>query len=480
MALTADQVAGFTEVFLASKYDNPVPIPNFHRELWELCCSDDKKVAIVSPRNHGKSTSITHAFVLASCLFREKRHVLIVSETESQSTDFLNDIKLELTENLQLIEVFGVRRLPKEAATDIICEFNDGHKFRIRAIGAEQKVRGRKWGGTRPDLIVMDDGEGDEQVESDARREKFRNWFFKALVPSMSDRGSIRVVGTILHLDSLLFRLISNSSWKHKFYKAHKSFDDFSELLWPEKWPEHRLRAERDEKIAAGIPEAYSQEYLNNPIDQAEAFFRKNDFLAMEPGHHSLNKSYYAAIDFAISDADKADYTVIVVGGMDQFGVLHIVNVHRFRGDADEILLNMMATQQRYGIELWKAEEGAIKKTLFGELQRRMLEKNVFLNISPGLPTKDKRTRARPLQARMRAGGVRFNKEADWYPVYEEEFLHFPKGAKKDQVDATAWLAIALAELNEAPTPQQEEMEEYDNMVEKSEYDYGRNPVCGY
>lgn len=417
---------------------------------------------------------------MAAALFREKRYILIISDTEGQATEFLGDIKMELQENVELIQDFGIRKFTKDSATDVIVEFTDGAKFRIRAVGAEQKVRGRKWGGTRPDLIVADDLESDEAVESSLRREKFKNWFFKAVLPAMSDTGQIRVIGTILHLDSLLYGLINNGAWKTKLYRAHKAFDDFSELLWPEKWPASRLKEERSQYINAGISDGYACEYLNNPIDQGEAFFRKQDFLEMESTHYGLNKSYYAAIDFAISDADKADYTVIVVGGMDQFGILHIVYVHRFRGDMDEILLNMMAVQERYKVELWKAEEGAIKKTLFGELQRRMVEKGTYLNISPGIPTKDKRTRARPLQARMRAGGVRFDKQADWYPGYEEEHLQFPKGAKKDQVDATAWLAIGLAELNEAATPKELADEEYEIMVSDSDYYTGRCETTGY
>lgn len=480
MALSAEQISGLSKIFLRERYDGACPTPAFHNEIWQMCCSSEKRVAIAAPRGHAKSTCVTHAFLLASVLFREKRYVLIISDTEGQATEFLGDIKTELQENVELINTFRVRRFTKDSATDVVVEFTDGSKFRIRAVGAEQKVRGRKWGGTRPDLIICDDLESDEAVESDLRREKFRNWFFKAVLPSMSDRGHIRVIGTILHLDSLLYRLISNKAWLTRLYKAHKGFDDFSELLWPEKWSKERLQAERDQCIHAGIAEAYSTEYLNNPIDQSEAFFRREDFLEMEESHYKANKSYYAAIDFAISDSDKADYTVIVVGGMDSFGQLHIVYVLRFRGDADEIIENMFSIQQRFNVELWKAEEGAIKRTLWGELQRRMIEKNVVLNIVPGIPTKDKRTRARPLQARMRAGGVRFDKSGSWYPSFEEECLHFPKGAKKDQVDAASWLAIAIQELNVAPTQQELQEEEYEHLVEDNGWNVGRSQICGY
>jgi predicted phage terminase large subunit-like protein len=450
--------------------------------MWALCCSDARKVAIAAPRNHAKSTAITHAFVLASVLFRTKRYVLVLSETEDQAKEFLGDIKFELSENLDLMQEFGIRRLVKDSSTDIIVEFTDGSKFRIRAIGAEQRVRGRKWGGTRPDLIVADDLEDDEMVEQDARREKFKNWFFKALVPALSDHGQIRIVGTILHMDSLLMNLLKNETWKSKLYKAHDGFDQFTNILWPEKWPEARLRAERDQNIAAGIPEAYSQEYLNNPIDQADAFFRREDFLPMEAEHFSSNKLYYAAIDFAISDADKADWTVIVVGGMDSYGMLNIEYLLRFRGDGAEIIDNMLAIQARFDIQLWKAEEGAIKKALAGELQRRMLESGTVMNIVPAVPTKDKRTRARAIQARMRAGGVRFNKDSGWYGPFEEELLQFPKGGKKDQVDAIAWLGIAIQELSSAATMDELVDEQYHDFVRSNQASghNGRSYITGY
>jgi len=477
--ITPDIIEGMVSTLLVKSYDEPVPIPDLHREIWNLCCLPDKKVAIAAPRGHAKSTCVSHAFVLSKVLFREARYVLIISNIESVASNFLAGIKKELQENKDLIELFKIRRFVKDAVTDIIVECTDGRKFRITALGAEQKVRGRLWEGTRPDLIICDDFEEDEMVESNDRREKFRNWFFKALVPALSRKGRIIVIGTILHMDSLLFRLMKNKSWTSKLYKAHKGFDDFSNILWPDMWPEERLRSERDEKINEGCPEAYSQEMLNDPIDQSDAFFRREDFIPMEDGSKEVPKNYYAAIDFAISDQDKADYTAIVVGGMDEVGLLYIVDVLRFRGDTEEIISQMLATQIKWRVEGWKAEDGAIRKALEGELYRRMLDGNTILNISTGVPTKDKRTRARAIQGRVRAGGVRFDKEASWYPIFEEELLQFPKGAKKDQVDAFAWLGIALNELTPAMSREEFEEEEWENEY-GSFVSGGESWVTGY
>lgn len=477
--LTGKVLEGFVKAYLLRKYNKPVPIPYFHKEMWELCASDKKRIAICAPRNHAKSTAITHAYTLAAALFRKARYILIVSDTETQASNFLMDIKAELLENPDLQDHFAVKRLIKDSVTDVIVEMYDGWKFRITAQGAEQKVRGKKWGNQRPDLVICDDLENDEMVESQERREKLRNWFFKALVPSLADDGRVIVVGTILHLDALLYRLLSNKSWTNKFYKAHKSFDDFSELLWPEKWPESRLREERDEKINEGMPEVYSQEYLNNPIDQAEAYFRKTDFLKQEDSDTLVTKMMYAGVDFAISDADRSAYTVIAVGGVDSTNTLHIEHISRFRGDADDIIQQMLAIQQKYDIIQWKAEEGQISKAIGPALYKAMSERGCYLNIDPGIPGKDKRARARSIQARMRAGAVKFKKSAAWYPSLEEELLQFPKGPYKDQVDALAWLGLIIDKVAVGSSRSELEQEEYEDNYDQA-FDTGRSFITGY
>lgn len=483
--LTSNKIKAFVELFLLKRYDNPVPIPSVHREIWDIIASGKRRIAIAAPRNHAKSTAVTHAVTLFIFLFRIKKYGIIVSDTESQASQFLGDIKAELLENEDIRNTFGVERIIKDAITDIIVEMSDGYKFRIQALGAEQKVRGRKWNNTRPDYVVGDDLENDEMVENDDRRAKSRVWFFKALLPSISKTGIIIIVGTILHMDSILMRLMTNKSWTTKLYKAHSSFDDFSNLLWPEQWSEERLRLVRQEYIDAGYAEGYAQEYLNDPTAHDEAFFKREDFKEIEDEMKGLSLNYYAAMDLAISDIDKSAYTVIVIGGMDEFRRLHIKHVirDRFGGDSNEIINTMFEVQKLYGIELWKVERGQIERTLMGPLTERMLSTGNYLNIIPGVPTKDKRSRARAIQARMRAGGVYFDKDADWYPVFEQELLQFPKGMYKDQVDAISWLGIAINELNESPTQKEIEDEDYEDNMRIYQEETGhseRNRITGY
>lgn len=501
--LTAEIIEGFVGSVLAKRFDKPAPIPACHREWWELCTSSSRFVAIAAPRGHAKSTAITHSYTLASVLFRERNYVLIISGTEAQAIQFLNDIKTELIDNDHIKSLFHIKGLVKDSETDIICEFTDGHRFRIQAKGSEQRLRGVKWAGKRPDLIVCDDIEDDEQVMNKDRREKFRRWFTGALIPALSVDGIIRVVGTILHMDSLLERLMPEfqlqTRQKHKFlvveplktytnhtlpwksvkYRAHS--DDFKHILWPERINEEFLKSERQQKVDQGLPDVYSQEYLNIPIDESLAFFKSGDFRPRNDEHRKRPLRFYIAADLAISEKDRADYSVFCVAGMDEEGIIHVVNVIRERMNALEIAETIFALEKTYRPEVFALEEGQISKAIGPFVYEEMPKRGVFPNLIGVKPSMDKMTRARAIQARMRAHAVRFETDSDWFNNFKDELVRFPRDKHDDQVDAFAYIGLILEKMYEAPTKLEMEEEAYaDELRNSGLSDSGRSAVTGY
>jgi predicted phage terminase large subunit-like protein len=506
LKLTSEIIEGFTKLVLSKNFDGYQPTPDCHREWWELCTSEAPLVAICAPRGHAKSTAITHCYTLASVLFKDRQYVIIVSDTYEQAVLFLQDIKKELIGNEDLISLFGVEHFEKDAENDIIVRLKGGHRFRIVAKGAEQKMRGLKWDNRRPDLIICDDLENDEIVQNQERREKFRKWFDNALLPCRSDRGIVRVVGTILHLDSLLERLMPKD-WDRKLlekgyvvreplrsyynfskrkrtwfavrYRAHSP--NFEAMLWPEKWSRRRLEEERQRYIDSGNPEGYAQEYLNYPIDETYAYFRKGDFQPMTAEMHKMNKLYYVGVDLAISETTRADYTVFVIGGMDENNKLHIVDVIRERLDAQGIVERLIGLKDKWDPDQIVIEGSMIEKSLGPFINEEMAKKDKWLNITTMMPTKDKETRARSIQGRMRASGVYFDKEADWYSDLEQEMLQFPKSRHDDQVDALAWLGLLLDQMSAAQTPKEIEEDLYEEEKAKTGWFlYGQSETTGY
>ena len=486
--LTADLIESFAGTFVSPRYDNRAPTPLLHREAWALYCSDHPQVMCIAPREHAKSTALTTVYILAEVLFRNSDYVMLVGSTEEFAAEQLGNISDELRSNEDIIREFSVKGFDMDSRTDIIVRLQDGHTFRILCRGAEQRIRGRLWKGKRPNLLVGDDLEDDEQVENADRRSKFRRWFFRAAKQALGRYGKTRLHGTILHDDSLLNRLRKNKSWKHLYYKAHAGFDDFSNLLWPEQWPEERLRLRRQEFIDAGDSAGYSQEFLNDPLDHSDAFLKRDDFLPMGEDDYDSAKIVCAAADFAVSRADKANRTSFTVGGKDVNNLLHVIDQRTGRWDPTEWIEEMFSIQKRHNPDVFFVEDGVIWKAVRSMVYREMQTRDLRINIESITPVKDKGTRGRSLQRRMRAGQCRFDKRAEWYPGYEDEMLRFTGTAAAtldDQFDSSALLSrgfddFAQVEQEDFFTEDDWELERGFRRTRPGKLSEGRSEVTGY
>lgn len=476
--VTPNIIEGLIKTVLWKHLDDPQPTPQLHREMWELCCSDDPWVAIAAPRFHAKSTAITWAYTLAKVLFRESSYVIIVSAIEGLAVEHLRGIKNVLINNKKIKDLFRIDAVEKDNETDIIVRMSDGHKFRIRAKGSEQGLRGILWENKRPDLIVGDDLEEDEQVENQERREKFRFWFFKTLFPCLSKNGIIRIVGTILHFDSLLMGLIKNDSWVSKLYEAHD--DNFENILWPEAWSKKKLKNMRNMYERQGLLEAYAQEMRNRPFDDSTAYFRKQDFLEMDQNDHEYEKEYYIGVDLAISEKEKSAYSVFFVVGVDSSGIWHVVHVIRERMNSLDIIETFFTLHTTYRNPIFCVESEKIEKSLGPIIEEEMRKRGMYLSIEKGNPTKDKMQRARAVQARTRAHGVKFNTTASWWIDLKEELLGFPKWPYADQVDAFAWIGLILNKVIYARTTAEAEEDEYQELLLSANDLMGKSLTTGY
>ena len=479
----------------AARYDNPKPTPHFHTRVWDFCCSDYKYVAIAAPRGHAKTTSVTGSYLMSNIIFRQHKYILVLSDTESQAADFLGEIKNEFTLNQTLRDLTGFLKFERDTTTDIILFFANGFRCRVIAKGSEQKLRGMLWYGTRPSLVIGDDLENEELVSSDTRREKFKKWFYGSVLPMGSDDCVYRIAGTILHFDSLLESLMPDeesdevfkdelSEWKYPQsnqkgwasikFKAHD--DDFSHILWPEKFSRERLESIQMDYMRQGLPDVYSQEYLNVPITDDAAYFKEKDFHPLsEIEEHA---SWYVGVDLAITKNDRSAYTVFAVCCLTTEGRIQVRDIRRGRWDSMEIIDELFDIHATYKPDVVWFETENIQKSLGPVIEREMRQRGQYVNIELVTPTKDKIQRARPLQARMRAGGVEFTKEADWYFNLEKEMRQFDKGPYKDQVDA---LGLVAHGINEMSTPRSDwEVAEDEYNQEFGAIKFGRSRVSGY
>lgn len=228
---------------------------------------------------------------------------------------------------------------------------------------------------------------------------------------------------------------------------------------------------------------------MNEPIDESVSFFRRSDFGAMSKEElqairgRTIPLMFYAGADLAISEKERADYSVIQVIAIDSNNTMYHVDCLRRRMDAKEIVQAILDTQIKYGLQFFAIESEKIAKAIGPFLREAMVKNNVFVNMVEITPSADKQTRARSIQARMRTGTVKFDKEAEYYPILENEFLRFPRDIHDDQVDAFSVIGLALDKLVRANTPKEQFEEEQDEFEELHGFEHrysGRSYATGY
>lgn len=477
--IDAQVIEGFVREYLLDRYDDSVSIPTCHQEWWEWYCAPISKGALAAPRGHAKSTSITFAAALAEALFGEASFFLIVTATEELVKNFIGELKKELQENEAIKEDFQPEFL-KETETEIIVRCTNGI-FRFLGKGAEQKIRGIKWRGRRPDRVIGDDMETDESVENPDRRRKFKRWFQNALLQVGSRKTKYRIIGTILHTDSLLENLLKRALWNSKRYAAHSP--DFGAILWEEMFPKERLLAIRSEFAADGNLEGYAQEYLNDPVDASVTLFKKNWLRPMTEQDHRFfqvkrGRTFYVSCDLAITKRSHGDWTVMLVAGVGADGIWSLVDCRRARIDGLEIVGELFDIQQIYDPQLFIIEGGTIEKSISPFLNAEMQKRQIFLNIHavPQPVGQDKIARSKGVQAMLKSGSWLFDKDADWWAIFEDEITRFPKSKHDDQVDCMSQFGMMADQVSESSTDVEIEQEDIERDRPQ---EYARG-VCGY
>lgn len=481
-------IESFVLAYLHPRFDKPAPIPNLHREMWEMACSGASRIAIAAPRDHAKSTAITHSYTLAATLFGVKRFGVIFSNSWDIAVKFLRDIKSELIQNENINNDFGPIKFIKDTEDEIIVSCAAGD-FCLMARGTDQSMRGLKWERKRPDFMVFDDPEGDEQVSSSERRAKFRDRVLEIFLPMGSEDLQVIWVDTIKHYDSMLERLMTDSMWTSKKYQAHKSFDDFSNILWPEKWPESRLREKRQLFINQGNENGYSREYLNIPMTDKGAYFRVEDSLPMRESDYQKNDSegslsYIAAADFAFTTNKRSDYTVFGVAGIDSSGDICVVDVRRDRISSDEIVEEMISITKRYDVQMFGVPAGKDFEAFSPFLESQMRKSGIFVPVEKIPDTKDKPSKCQAFRGYHRMGMVRFDKNSDWWLTVDDEMRKFTtEGAKSghdDIIDMLGVLGHCIQKVSRPATEEEEEELLYYRTRTDESFDDGRNLITGY
>jgi len=184
------------------------------------------RMVIAAPRGHAKSTLVSQLFVLWCILTGRKKYAVIIMDAFGQAATMLEVIKVNLIANARLLMDYpnhtGEGNLWK---VDCIVTKNNA---KIQVFGSGKRMRGLRHGAHRPDLVICDDLENDENVRSPEQRDKLQEWLNKTVLSlgAADDSMDVIAIGTILHYDSLLARLLNNPLWQAKTFRAINRWPD--------------------------------------------------------------------------------------------------------------------------------------------------------------------------------------------------------------------------------------------------------------
>ena len=245
----------------------------------------NRREACLAARGYGKSVIISKAYPLYVGCEAKEVYTLLVSDSPKQSQKNLASVRTELEENPRIRadypEVFG----PGPTWNENVLKLRNG--VSIEATGNGGLIRGTTHGHHRPTLILADDMDNDESVESEKQRDKSWTWFTRALMPTLAKGGNIFVCGTALHRSDTMQRLKSTPGWLFRMYAAMISEPD-NDDLWAE-WSQILI----DQTIA------YSENRDAEFVDRARAFYEDNTE-AMHAGADILWPQYETLYELMI------------------------------------------------------------------------------------------------------------------------------------------------------------------------------------
>lgn len=406
-------------------------VTDFHAEWLEFQrCA--KKSLLLAPRGHGKSTICNITYVLWKLLNNPDLRVMIVSNTLSQATSFLREIKTHIETNSTFLINFGAQKGNKWTEDEIILKHRKriAKEANITAMGVLGPVISKHY-----DLIILDDVVDEENARTKTGRKRLKTWFYMTLLPTLEPDGELHLIGTRYNQQDLYGELIAGQGgYKVKVAKAIKSEGN---ALWPEKFSVEKLFEIKSEAGSA----IFNAQYMNDITAMKGSIFKEQwlRFYDVEPPYLKL----YQAADLAIGESERHDYFALVTVGKDNNGNIYVLDTYRGRLSFDEQFALIRNRYQRFNSDNTPVMRVGIESVAYQEALAGRLRKNTNIPVKSIRRSKDKITRAHIFSAQLENGKIYFLGDGSQMDLIEELLL-FPEAEHDDLFDALE-TAVSMA-----------------------------------
>ena len=258
--LEADPELWFKYYFPKYSYAEPA---DFHKAATKRVLNNLEWYEVRAwSRELAKSTR-TMMEMLYLLLTKKKRYLLLISNTEDNAERLLAPYRANLEGNQRIINDYGEQKLPGSwTGTEFTTRTGAG----FRALGWGQSPRGTRNEEIRPDIILFDDIDTDEECRNSETIKVKWDWIEKAAIPtrSISVQTTIIFCGNIIAEDCSITRAAKVA----KKMDIVNIRDEYGKSTWPQKNTEEMI----DAVLSTVTYSTQQQEYFNNPIREGQTF----------------------------------------------------------------------------------------------------------------------------------------------------------------------------------------------------------------
>jgi len=279
--LEADPVAWMFEMFPNyAKY----PFASFHKKAIRRIVDNPDWYEVLSWSRELSKSTVVMMTVVYLALTGKKKNIILVSDSNNNAVRLLNPFRANLEGN-QRIKFYYGEQVGARWKED---EFITKNGVAFRGLGAGQSPRGSRNESIRPDTLIMDDFDTDEECRNPDIIDKKWNWFEQALyfTRSMSEPLLTVWCGNVIAKDCCITRAGAKALELSKLPKPLGNWDiknlrmvninkpdpvnDFlyGKSVWPEKNTEEKIDIVQSQVSANSI----QKECYNNPVTEGTVF----------------------------------------------------------------------------------------------------------------------------------------------------------------------------------------------------------------
>lgn len=201
--------------------------------------------------------------VLYLCLTGKKKYVLLISNSLDNAQRLLMPYRGNLEANQRIIHDYGVQELPGHWES---AEFTSRKGVAFRALGAGQSPRGARNEEARPDVLLFDDIDTDEDCRNNDIIEKRWRWIEDAAIGtrSVSKKTTIIFCGNIIAKDCCVVRA--------QEFADKTDIVNIRDMEGKSTWPSKNTEEHIDRVLSQKSYLSIQREYYNNPIEDGTVF----------------------------------------------------------------------------------------------------------------------------------------------------------------------------------------------------------------